>query len=70
MDENDRAIARQKAIVFLESSIETLSMIFGVNPSDLTSESANPFDPSELPYESYRCLLSELKSLEKLKNVK
>jgi hypothetical protein len=70
MDENDRAVAKQKAIIFLERSIETLSMIFGVNPSELTFNSVNPFEPSELPYESFNCLLSELKSLEKLKNVR
>jgi len=69
MNENDRAIARQKAIIFLERSIETLSLIFGVKPSELNSNSENPFNPSELPYDSYNCLLSELKSLEKLKNV-
>jgi hypothetical protein len=68
MDDNDRAIARQKAVIFLERSIETLSMIFGVNPSELNSNSINPFDPQEFSYHSYNCLLSELKSLEKLKN--
>jgi|LauGreDrversion4_2_1035121.scaffolds.fasta_scaffold2358647_1 hypothetical protein len=67
---NDKSLAKQKAIIFLERSVETLSMIFGVNPSELDSNSANPFDPSELPYHSYNCLLSELQSLEKLKNAK
>jgi hypothetical protein len=70
MDDNDRAIARQKAVIFLERSIETLSMVFGINTSEINSESMNPFDPSELPYHSYNCLLSEVRSLEKLKNVK
>ena len=70
MDENNKEIAKQKAIVFLERSIETLSMIFGVDSQQLTSSSVNPYEESELPYTSYSCLLSEVKSLEKLKNVK
>jgi hypothetical protein len=70
MDENSKEIAKQKAIVFLERSIETLSMIFGVDSQQLTSSSVNPYEKSELPYTSYSCLLSEVKSLEKLKNVK
>jgi hypothetical protein len=68
MDNNDKLLAKKKAIIFLERSVETLSMIFGVNPSEIDSNSKNPFDPSELPYHSYNCLLSEIKSLEKLKN--
>ncbi len=68
MNINDKSLAKQKAIIFLERSVETLSMIFGVNPSELDSNSTNPFDPSEFSYHSYNCLLSEVKSLEKLKN--
>ena len=70
MNEKNRELARKKAITFLENSIETLAAIFGVDPRELDSNSTNPFDESELPYTSYGCLLSEVKSLEKLKDAK